>query len=296
LRALLLMELISRVCKNTLRELLRRSASSENNAEGIDPKLRDNGVVVKFYNLLFSTPPARKRKEVIPTEEVTPANVKEFWMKKIKEGMQHRYADSLTKEEMKKKFDLRKSPFFDFIWLWDRLDKVNVNLALLLSLSISLLLHSRSRSSFTRALPSPSHFHFHFTHIPLPHSRSHSHSLLKVCGTKWIGKDQLQQEVVVAKGRSIALKDMDEQEVVISRIYTVPFFEAYVLWHRGKRILLDSSSNQQDSLQEGLQLFAEAAENGLEALEVSTTPPLPLPSAAILLTQRHRLGHRISWC
>ena len=170
------MELISRVCKNTLRELLRQSASSENNAEGIEPKLRDNGVVVKFYNLLFSIPPARKRKEVIPPEEVTPADVKEFWIKKIKEGMQHRYADSLTKEEMKKKFDLRKSPFFDFIWLWDRLDKVIANLALLISHSLS---HSHSRSLFTHAL-TRSHFRslalftsYHCTRS----SSSHTHSL-----------------------------------------------------------------------------------------------------------------------
>lgn len=135
LRALLLMELIGRVCKNTLREMLRRSAHSASiSSEGEernDTRLRDLQIFVKFYNLLFSSPPVRKKKAIIPPNEVTRAEVKDWWMKKLKEALKTRYPEALTKEEMKRKFDFRHHPLFQLRWLWDRLDCVCAVLLLL---------------------------------------------------------------------------------------------------------------------------------------------------------------------
>ena len=71
------------------------------------------------------------------------------------------------------------------------------------------------------------------------------------------------------KVRSISMEDIDELQVVINRLFVVPFYEAYVLWHQGKEMM-----GQYDpaSFLEGLNLLRDAYEKCLEALEVFHTP------------------------
>ena len=111
LKSLILLELICRTCKNTLRFRLRRAGES-----GIPSE----SVVVDFYNFLFAD-----EKHCNDDDDENQDPIK-WWCVDIKRELQYRYPESLTEKEKKEKFDLRTIPYYDSQWLWDRLDTVRV--------------------------------------------------------------------------------------------------------------------------------------------------------------------------